>query len=155
MWKEPVRPFLEGGLALLPLATLCAMPPGKPLEKALRDVVHEIDRRLSAEPNHAKAVRIMTGAYRLAFSRLPRERVEFVFEGVGIMHEIVGWDQIENDARVRSARRTLLNQGRQLFGEPSPRVVSTLTTIDDPDRMERMLDVILTLKSWKALLAVK
>jgi hypothetical protein len=155
MWREPVRPFLEGGLALLPLAMLCATPSDKPIERVLRDVAHEIDRRLASEPNHAQAVRIMTGAFRLAHLRVAKERVESVFEGVGIMHEIVAVDQYEDAGRMRTARRVLLSHGRQLFGEPTVKTVKTLNAIDDPDRLDRMTDVILSLKSWKALLAVK
>jgi hypothetical protein len=36
LWREPVEPFLQGGLGLLPLAPLCKMPAGKPLAEALR-----------------------------------------------------------------------------------------------------------------------
>jgi hypothetical protein len=49
----------------------------------------------------------------------------------------------------------LFNVGRLLLGEPSPKVESALVSIDDPDRLDRMLAEIAKLKSWKALLAVK
>src|SRR5262249_42137213 len=47
LWLEPVTPFLRGGVGLLPLAPLCQMPEGQPLEEALRGVVQEIGRRLA------------------------------------------------------------------------------------------------------------
>jgi len=155
MWKEPIRPFLEGGLALLPLAMLCAMPPGKPLEHAMRDVVRAIDGRLAAEPNYAEAVRIMTGAFRLAFLRVPKDRVESIFERASIMHEVVAWDQAVDEGRVLTARKAMLNIGEHLFGAPSAKVANALVAINDPDRLDRMLKEIVRLKSWKALLAVK
>jgi hypothetical protein len=45
--------------------------------------------------------------------------------------------------------------GRKRLGDPSARTEKALAAIDDPDRLERMMDVILDVKSWKALLAVK
>lgn len=56
---------------------------------------------------------------------------------------------------VMTAHRTLFTLGRQLFGEPSGRTEAALLVIDDPDRLERMLESILSIKSWKALLTVK
>lgn len=155
MWQQSVQPFLEGGLAQLPLATLCKMPSGRPLDKALRQVVREIDRRLAAEPDHARAVRIMTGTYKLAFLRVPPDRVDAIFEGARIMHETVAYDEILEEGQVKMGRRAILSQGRQLFGDPNPKTEAALADIDDPERLSRMLDAILTVKSWKALLAVK
>ena len=155
MWHEPVQPFLEGGSSLLPLAMLCKMPAGRPLDKSLREVMRVVDRHLAAEPNYAEAVRVMTAAYKLTFLRLPRDQVEFIFEGASIMHETVAWDEAVDEGRVKTARVVILTQGRQLFGAPSARAEAALTAIENPDRLERMLAVIVTLKSWKALLAVK
>jgi hypothetical protein len=155
MWQEPVQPFLDGGLSVLPLAMLCRMPPGKPLEKALRQVMREIDRRLGATPDHAAAVRVMTGAYILTSLRVTRDRADSIFQGASIMHEKVGWDEMVDEGRVRANRRALLSQGSKLFGEPNAKTRATLIAIDDPERLERMVDAILDLKSWKELLAVK
>ena len=156
MWKEAVQPFLEGGLSLLPLATLCKMPTGKPLEKALRDVVREIDRRLAAAPNYAEAVRIMTGAHKLAALRIPsRQQVDALFEGVQVMHETAAWDEVFEEGLLKGQIELLLEQGRQLFGDPDGRTEAALTGIQDVKRLKRMGLAILNLKSWKALLAVK
>jgi hypothetical protein len=71
------------------------------------------------------------------------------------MHEKVGWDEMVDEGRVRANRRALLSQGSKLFGEPNAKTRATLIAIDDPERLERMVDAILDLKSWKELLAVK
>ena len=155
MWHEPVQQYLTGGLSVLPLAMLCEMSHGKPLDKALREVMREIDRRLAAEPDHAEAVRVMTAAYKLTFLRLPKDRVESIFEGASIMHETVAWDEAVDEGRVKTARRALLNQGRKLFGTPSAKTEKTLIAVNDPERLDRMLDAIVEVKSWKALLMVK
>jgi hypothetical protein len=69
LWRESVQPFPEGGLGLLPLAPLCKMPAGKPLDDALRDVVRAMDRRLADSADHVSPLddgRICS--YRLARS---------------------------------------------------------------------------------------
>src|SRR5205823_5397976 len=71
LWQEPVQAFLDGGPALLPLAPLCKLPMGIPLVQSLRNVVHEIDRRLALLPDHARAVRLMTAAFILSGLRVP------------------------------------------------------------------------------------
>ena len=71
------------------------------------------------------------------------------------MHETFAWDEAVDEGRVKTARRTLLNLGRQLFGEPSARTEKTLIAINDPERLERILDAVLNVKSWKALLMIK
>ncbi len=155
MWHKPVQLFLEGGVSQLPLAMLCKTPPGKPLEKALRDVRREIERRLAALPDHAQAVRLMTGAHILTGLRADKDQVDAIFEGASIMHRKVAWDEAIDEGQLKMGRRGLLNVGRGLFGEPSPRVEAALAAIDDPDRLDRMLAAIAKLKSWRDLLAVK
>src|ERR1022692_2385060 len=105
---------------------------------------------LAAQSKDAQATQIMTLAYKFAAMRLPsRERVDAVFEGARVMPDATAWDEAVDEGRVQTGRRALLIQGRQLFGEPSARSEKTLIAIDDPDRLERMLEAILSLKSWK------
>lgn len=155
LWKQPVQPFLEGGLGLLPLAPLCKMPAGKPLAQALRNVVREIDRRLATVPDHAQAVRLMSAAFILTGLRIPKESLSSIYGGVKIMHKTVAFDAIVEEAEIRTGHRFLLRQGRQRFGDPDPKIEAALTAIQEVDRLERMIDAVLTVKSWKALLAVK
>ncbi len=49
----------------------------------------------------------------------------------------------------------LLEQGRQLFGDPDARTEAALTGIHDIERIKRMALAVLNVKSWKALLSVK
>jgi hypothetical protein len=87
LWQQPVEPFLTGGVGLLPLAPLCQMPAGISLDTALKQVVHEIDRRLVAEPDHTRAVKLMTGAFILTGMRVPRWTLDDIFRGVRVMHD--------------------------------------------------------------------
>ena len=131
LWKQPIDPFLKGGLGLLPLAPLCKLPKGKPLTEALREVVGEIDRRLAEETNHAQAVKLMTAALILTGSRVPKESLGAIYDGVKIMHESNAYDMILDEGRIEGQISLLLRQGRKRFGPPSPKIKAALTAIKD------------------------
>ena len=154
LWEQPVQLFLEGGLGLLPLAPLCKLSKDKPVEDAVREVVREIDRRLRKHSDHAYAVRLMTAAFILTRARVPKERLSTIYEGVGMMHELTAWEEVEL-AELKGELRLLLSVGRQRLGDPDKKTEAALKSIQDPDRLERMGIAILKAKSWKALLKVE
>src|ERR1017187_3779336 len=98
LWQQPVEPFLEGGLGLLPLAPLCKLPPHGSPRIALRNVVRAIDRRLAALPDHAQAIRLMTAAFILTGLRVRGKELPNLFEGVQVVHKSSAWDEIEERA---------------------------------------------------------
>jgi hypothetical protein len=152
MWLEPVAPFLQGGLRLLPLATLCQMPEDKPLAEALREVVREIDHRLTQEADHAQAVRLMTAAFILTGLRVQKEDLATIYDGVRVMHESTAYDVILDEGRVLQSQRLLLKQGRKQFGDPDVETESALAGIQDLERLERMAEAVLSVNSWQELL---
>lgn len=153
LWQEPAHAYLQSGLAALPLATLCQMPADKPLQEALREVVGEIDRRLSEEVSHAEAVRFMTAAYILTGLRVAKGDLASIYKGVGLMQESTAFDEAVEEGELKRSHRLLLRQGRIRFGNPDAATESELTAIKDLERLERMSDAILTATSWKELLA--
>jgi hypothetical protein len=153
MWKEPVEPFLHGGLGLLPLATLCHMPEGKALQTGLREVVQEVDRRLLQEADHAQAVRLMTAAFILTGLRVQKEDLANIYDGVRIMHESTAYDVIMDEGRLEGEISVLLRQGRIRFGPADPDTESALTGLKDRERLGRMTEAVLTASSWEELLA--
>ncbi len=153
MWREPVEPFLHGGLGLLPLATLCRMPEGKPLADALREVVREIDRRLIHETDHAQAVRLMTAAFILTGLRVQKEDLASIYDGVRVMHESTAYDMILDEGRAEGQIRLLLRQGRRRFGAADPATEAALTSIQDLERLGRIAEAMLTANSWPELLS--
>jgi hypothetical protein len=159
LWKQPVEPFLQGGLGLLPLAPLCKMPEGKPLTEALREIVREIDRRLAVSADHARAVRLMTAAFILTGLRVQKEQVASIYEGVKIMHESVAWDQIEEEGFVKGELAVLVKLARKRFGEPSRETLAALSAIQDRERVERMVERMtdrkVKVRSWEALFAIQ
>lgn len=70
------------------------------------------------------------------------------------MHK-VAWDEFIDKGKVEARCHDLLAIGRKRLGAPSARTEKVLSSIDDPDRLERMMAVILDVKSWKELVAVK
>jgi hypothetical protein len=153
MWQQAVEPFLHGGVGLLPLAALCRMPEEKPLAEALHGVVREIDRRLIQECEHPQAVRLMTAAFILTGLRVKKEELASIYEGVRVMHESTAYDMAVEEGCVKANHRLLLKLGRKLLGPPDPSVESALTSIQDVERLERMAEAILTVKSWEELLS--
>jgi len=153
MWQQPVEPFLHGGLGLLPLATLCRMPEDKPVAEALREVVREIDRRLIQECQHPQAVRLMTAAFILTGLRAKKENLASIYQEVRVMHESTAYDEAVEEGRIEASQRFLLKLGRKLLGPPDSSVESALTSIQDVERLERMVEAILTVKSWDELLS--
>lgn len=161
LWEQSADAYLQGGLATLPLATLCRMPPDQRLPDALRSVVREIDRRLAAEAERAEAVRLMTAAYILTGLRVPKEDLASIYKGIGLMQESTAFDEAieEGMARglvageVKRSHHLLLRLGRKRFGPPDAATESSLTSITDLDHLERLADAILTAKSWQELLS--
>jgi hypothetical protein len=159
LWREPVEPFLKGGVGLLPLATLCQAPAGLSLQEGLRQIVREIDRRLAQETDHGHAVRLMTAAFILTGMRVPKEAVASIYEGVRIMHESTAWDVIMDEGRAEGRMEGeinfLLRQGTRKFGVPDAQSEASLKGIHDLDRLERLADAILTAQSWQELLSTQ
>jgi hypothetical protein len=53
-------------------------------------------------------------------------------------------------------RKSVLRKlGEKRFGRPGRRIEAALKAIEDLDRLERMIDVILDVTSWNELLAVQ
>ena len=169
MWQQPLEPFLTGGVNLLPLATLCQMPAGRTMEEGLRGVVRDIDRRLAAECEHAKAVRLMTSAFILTGLRVQRDALGSIYDGVRIMHESSAYDMIHDEGLakglavgrtegltegcIKGEQRLLLRLGRKRLGQPDEATIAALHAIKDLDRLERLGDAVIDVGSWQELLA--
>ena len=99
LWQQPVDAFLTGGLALLPLASLCRLPAGVPSEQAVRDVIHRVDLRLAAEAPYARGAQLMTAAFVLTGMRVSGPALDDVFRGAKVMHESSAFTLYEEKGR--------------------------------------------------------
>jgi hypothetical protein len=78
---------------------------------------------------------------------------------VKIMRESVTWDEIEEEGLAKGVMLAILKLARKRFGDPDAKALAALNAIQDRAHVERMLermtDVKVTDKSWKALLAIE
>jgi predicted transposase YdaD len=153
LWEQPVEAYLNGGLAALPLATLCQMPADKPLPEALRGVVHEIQQRLTKEASDAEGARLMTAAHILTGLRVRKSDLASIYRGVGLMSESTAYDEAIEEGGILLLQSVLLLQGRKRFGPPDDAYELELNSIHDLDRLKRLTTEVLTAKSWSELLA--
>jgi hypothetical protein len=69
-------------------------------------------------------------------------------------HYPAAWDQAFQEGERLRARRTLLRLGRTRFGPPDAATEAALMAVTDLDRLDRMIDAVLTTDSWPQLVAV-
>jgi hypothetical protein len=69
------------------------------------------------------------------------------------MHESTAYDEAVEEGCVKATHRVLLKLGRKLLGPADPSVELALTSVQDVERLERMTEAILTVKSWEELLS--
>jgi hypothetical protein len=156
LWLQPAERFLTGGLGALPLATLCQMPPGIPLEDALRPVIRAIDDRLRAEASPDDAAKLLTAAYVLIGMRLPPQKADPLFEGTSHMQESATYQGILDKGRIEQARKDILRFGKKRLGPPGAGTEQFLATMQDLDRLDRILERLVdspeTVSHWQDLL---
>jgi len=68
------------------------------------------------------------------------------------MQDSSAYQLILDEGQTRQAHRSLLMLGRQRFGPPTAANEAALLAITDLDRLDRMIDAILTAVSWADLL---
>lgn len=150
----PADQLLAGDLGLVPLAPLDKLPEGVALEDGLASVIQRLIERLQREAPPDQARRLLTAAYVLTGLRVPNKRAALqLFKGVRAMRESVTYQAILDEGRVEALQKTILRQGRELFGPPDEGTTAALTAIDDLDRLELLSVQLLGVKTWQELLA--
>jgi hypothetical protein len=155
VWQLPADRLLEGGLGIMPLATLGKFAGGVSVEAGLAQIARQIVDRLSRQASPAVAAKLLTASYVLSGLRVPEEVAKMVFEGVQAMKESTTYQGIVAEGRVDEARRIILRQGKKKFGRPSAAVMAALENTSDLDRLERLSDRVLIASSWRELLDVE
>jgi hypothetical protein len=164
LWQEPVEQFLSGGLGPLPLAPLCHLPPGRPLDEALAPVIQCVDERLATEATPEDRATLLTATYVLLGMRVPVETATRLFRGIQAVKEsstyqaIVQESEAKGEARgkimgkLEALQEMVLLQGQQRFGRPSQRAKNAVRAITDIPRLERLAIRILDATNWRDLL---
>ena len=69
------------------------------------------------------------------------------------IEESVTYQAIVEEGEIKGMLRNLLQLGRRRFGPPSAETETALRGIADPERLARLVDVLLDVSSWDELLA--
>lgn len=168
VWESPVEPLLTGGLGLLPLAPIAAVPPGD-----LPAVVNRLRSRLGSEATRGMEARLWTGTYILLGLKYEDAFIAALLEGVLQMEESTTYQAIlrrglkegraqgeaegrvigEVKGRATEARELLLRLGTKKFGPPPADVVAEIAAIGEAEPLERLVERVLDVASWPELMA--
>jgi predicted transposase YdaD len=161
LWQRPYAEMLAGGLGMVPLAVLGALPDNVPKETALEAVVEQVKRRILTEAPAPEVGKLLMASFILTGLRVPQDVLVALYQGVVAMRDSSGYQVILNEGvalgvtkgRVQEALHILLLQGRDRFGEPDPSILAALTATNDTERLEMLAKRILRVSSWEELLA--
>jgi predicted transposase YdaD len=151
IWQLPVGRLLAGGFGTLPLAPISAVTPAQ-----LPGVIEQMKERLRGQPR-SQVSNLWTATYLLMGLRYEDALIERLLAEVIAMEESVTYQAIiakgEQRGALREARKMLLLQGREQFGEPPPpEATATIEAIDDLERLEQLSLRVLRATSWQELL---
>jgi hypothetical protein len=132
------------------------MPADVPLEESLKQVIHEIDRRLRAEASPEEAAKLLMATYVLTGLRVRREVFASLFQGVGMIQESSAYDYFLDEGQIKHASKLILRLGSMRFGAPDDATRQALASIKDLDRLDRLYVRLaedkLAVSSWQDLL---
>jgi hypothetical protein len=153
LWQEDPESYLNGSIALVPLAPLTAVE-----EPELPGLVRRIRDRLNREDPLLSA-RFLVASYLLTGLRFSGELADRLFEGVQNMKESATYQKIlregREEGRISEARRFLIVLGTERFGEPDERCMAAMAAIQSVDRLEALGRRIVsdrTIGTWEDLL---
>jgi predicted transposase YdaD len=154
LWERPVDELLNGSLGVLPLAPLAAFEPDR-----LPHILDHLGQRFEEEAQ-AQVGDLWAATALLMGVRYDRDEITDLIQRVRRMRESVtyqiileegreeGREQGERLGRLREARDVILRLGTQRLGQPSANVATTLDAIEDLSLLNRMIDAVLTARSW-------
>jgi hypothetical protein len=158
VWEVPAQAWLSGGLGVVPLAPL-----GKAQKSELAAIVAQMKHRFDREaPSQTKELWFAT--YILMGLRYERAMVQSLLRGLmnvkesdtyqAILEEGEAIGEVKGKAKGKAeeARKMLLLQGRDRFGEPSAKILSLLNAVTDLNQLEALGIRLLHVKSWEELL---
>ncbi|MHB1424633.1 MAG: RpnC/YadD family protein [Gemmataceae bacterium] len=152
LWEVPVNVLLQSGLGTLPLAPLGRLPEGAAPEEAFPGVIDRLRERIHSEAPPSEVAKLLTAAFLLTGLRWDRNRAFQWFQGESAMMESDTYLYILEQGEAKAARKILLLQGRERFGEEDENVRAVLEGTTDLERLERMSVRLLEVSSWQELL---
>ena len=152
LWERPAERLLAGELGLAPLAVLGELPKGTALEDGLAAVVQKLVDRLTLETEPEQATKLVTTALLLTGLRVDRNVALKIFRGVSMLEESDTYLMILEQGEERATRRHIQLVGEERLGTAGEAIRDQLSTITDPERLERMLRTALKAAGWQEIL---
>jgi hypothetical protein len=170
-WQVPAETWLAGGLGMVPLAPLRDVQPAQ-VPSVLAQMKQRIDREA---PGREES--LWWASYLMMGMRYEPALVATWLQGIlnmdmkesatyqAILREGMAEGRAQGmaqgraagltEGKVEEARKMLLLQGRNQFGEPPPEAVAALEALTDLGRLEELGVRLLRASSWKELLGLK
>jgi hypothetical protein len=155
IWEQPAEGILSGGLGILPVAPLAALPKDASTEVAVSAVVRTMKERLIAEVPLADAVRLLTAAFVLIGMRLPRSKALALKKEAFSMVDLrdsTTYQLILEEGEANALQRMILKFGTKRLGSPNAADEQSLRAITDVERLERIFDRLPGATGWQELL---
>jgi hypothetical protein len=161
VWQESPDVFLNGGLALLPLAAVA-----KVAKRDIADVVSAIDQRLNAEAKPSDGELLRTATFVLLGLKYPETFVETImsrnvlelsstYQAVLKEGMLKGIEEGLQEGKMEKSHELLLRLGRKRLGEPSVEMLATLESINDVVMLDQLIERVWEVESWSELLPTK
>lgn len=151
VWQLPVEMVMAGGLGVLPLAPLTAVP-----KRGVPAIIARMDERIEHEAAPRAARKLRAAAKLLLGLRFSREQATLLMPGEKWMKDSDTYLEIleegEAKGRVAEAKRFLLRLGKVQFGLPDRATKAALDAVTDPERLEQLGERVLHVSSWQELL---
>ncbi len=156
VWTLPAAELLAGPIGVLPLALLTDEARPK-LPELVRAMDERVTQELGATP---QAELLRTACYLLLGLRYDGDWINRLFSGVTGMRESTTYQGILREGEARGEAKgliggrqdSILRIGHRRFGAPTQLLESTIRSITDQDRLNRMIDELVTVGSWDDLL---
>jgi hypothetical protein len=149
VWEVPPEQWLSGGLGLVPLAPLGDVRP-----QDLPSVIAQMKLRLEREAPPGQAADLWSATYILMGLRYEQTLAQRLLQGVLTMKESVTYQAIIQEGEAKEARKMILLQGHDKFGEPSTEAQAVLNSLSDVSQLEKLGVRLLRASSWEELLGL-
>jgi hypothetical protein len=157
LWERPASELLAGDVGALPLAVLGQLPAEVELEVALGGVIDQLIRRMQTDAAPERVRRLLTASYVLTGLRVPRDVALELFQGVRAMRDsdtyLAILDEGREAGRIEELRKMIIRLGKKYFGSPDEIVIAAIAAVNDPERLENLLERLADVESWQELLA--
>ena len=161
VWQVPAERWLSGGVGLVPLAPL-----GEVQSQELPAVIAQMKKRLGREVTPSEAADLWSATYILMGLRYEQALIQKLLQGVATMKESVTYQAILQEGKaegkaegktlgeIEEAKKILILQGRNRFGEPPARALTAIDAVTDVKELEDLSVRLLGATSWQDLLGL-